>query len=403
MLIDSSSGHHHKVNNGPTLSNYNKVSMLNVSSNLNKMQINQKSFTQQDLNQMQAPLNSNHSVSSSISSHSSSSSSSTSSSSSSGNSSSSSTPSSLLCGSAHFNTNNTHNENEQEFNLKSDTKVIRINTKNFNLNRISAVKSINTSLNENKNANLTQLVSNHSGKIRVSSNGSIYSKQPNNNNIQQPSPQPRNPNICNYSKNTSNSNANINTIYSNNNCQSKTLKVTVKNLPSNVLNHQSSSMKNLKDISASNEIVNNQANTTSELNYNNLQMALKAATAALEKSKITASSVFTKNQVNSQSSVNISKNSAQTNDINNLPLSNKNTVSQSQSNIPNLFSLPNDLNRSNQIFVTSSTSINNLNNSTASKSGLISNNSLFQPYTKPTRDAQPLKLSQSSLATDLKS
>jgi hypothetical protein len=162
-------------------------------------------------------------------------------------------------------------------------------------------------------------------------------------------------------------------------------------------------MKNLKDISASNEIVNNQANTTSELNYNNLQMALKAATAALEKSKITASSVFTKNQVNSQSSVNISKNSAQTNDINNLPLSNKNTVSQSQSNIPNLFSLPNDLNRSNQIFVTSSTSINNLNNSTASKSGLISNNSLFQPYTKPTRDAQPLKLSQSSLATDLKS
>jgi hypothetical protein len=44
-------------------------------------------------------------------------------------------------------------------------------------------------------------------------------------------------------------------------------------------------------------------------------MALKAATQALEKSKIAASSVFTKNTINSHSSINIS-NQYETNNVN---------------------------------------------------------------------------------------
>ena len=411
MLIDSTPSHHHIISNG---SNFNKASVIGINSNLNKNQMNPKSFTQQDLTQLKVPLI-NHSVSSSISSHSSSSSTSSSSSSASpGNSSSSSTPSSLLGTSSSHNSRNNNFENDQNYILKPDTKVIRINTKNYNLNRISAVKNINNSLNENKNG--PQLISNHNGKIRVSSNGSIYSTKQSS-NIQQSSSQTRNQNVFNSIKDNSNTNATIENVFSNN-APNKALKVIVKTFSNNdndekqlrdlkFASNQSVSMRNLKEINSSNEVTNsNKLGTTCEINYNNLQMALKAATQALEKSKIAASSVFTKNPVNSQSSINISNqyesnSSSHNKEKTNLIINSKNNVSQSQSNIPGLLSLPNDLNKSNQLFVTSSNSINNLKNPTVSS--LISNNSLFQPYTKSLKDIQANTLSQSHLVGELKS
>jgi hypothetical protein len=409
MLIDSTPSHHHIINNGPNLSNFNKASVIGTNSNLNKIQMNPKSFTQQDLTQLKVPLI-NHSVTSSISSHSSSSSTSSSSSSSSpGNSSSSSTPSSLIGTSSSHNIRNTNFENDQNYILKPDTKVIRINTKNYNLNRISAVKNINNSLNENKNG--PQLITNHNGKIRVSSNGSIYSTNQSS-NIQQSLSQTRNQNIITSIKDNSNTNATIENVFSNN-VPNKALKVIVKTFSNNendekqlrdlkFASNQSVSMRNLKEINSSNEATNsNKLGTTCGVNYNNLQMALKAATQALEKSKIAASSVFSKNPVNSQSSINISNSSSHNNEKTNLIINNKNNVSQSQSNIPGLLSLPNDLNKSNQLFVTSSNSINNLKNPTLSC--LISNNSLFQPYTKSLKDIQANTLSQSHLVEELKS
>ena len=360
MLIDSPAAHHHIHSNGPS-TNFIKIATHTVNSSQCKPQMHHKQLAQ-DLSKQQMHLN-NHSASSSISSHSSSISP--------GNS-TSSTPSSLLSGSCHFNNARQHENDPDHAPSKSDGAKVNA-TSGHTFNRITAIKSINTSLNENKNTCLSQ-----SAKVRILSNGS------------------NNP-----------------THLSGANTQVKSLKVRVQNVPGEETQiikehaaqqtkpHQTGSIRNLSD-------ANHLAKMGSNVNYTNLQMALKAATAALEKSKIAASSVYSKSSINSQSNANIATqyetNFKRSAPLNILTPSGKNNLSQSQSSIPSLLSASKDLNRTSQSGFSSSTSTNNLNvastasiNSSNEAKPLASNQSLFQPYTKPSKDNAILKSSQPNL------
>ena len=401
MLIDSTpTSHHHIINNG-SLSNYNKISVLNINSNakasMHQQQQQHLKQASQDLSKLQstngnstsnAMLISNHSGSSSISSASSSSSSSSSSS-------NSSTPSSLLSGSLNYGINsiiNSNNDHDLDTSNKPDAKLITINTKNYNLNRITAVKNINNSINDkNINSSLTSSMHDNTTKVRITNNCATYVKAQQNNN--------RNSSIyTNYQNNALNQNKSKIIV---GNCASdeRQLKDSSKTSSTNTVKNIKEFTLPTSDAKANNLSTINKLSKNNEVNYTNLQLALKAATAALEKSKITASTVYSNNNLADSSNA-------------------KNNLSQSQSNLTNGLSLQKE-------FSKPSTSTNNLNstptrsqasvlanndtnsNMSTKSTSLISNQSLFQPYAKQLKNIQGLKpllhASSAKLILDLNS
>ena len=168
-------------------------------------------------------------------------------------------------------------------------------------------------------------------KVRITSSGANYAK---------PHPN-RNPNVySNYQQQQQNPQpvTNLLNVSQNNNKS----KIIVSNNSSDDKHANEINTPNVCSVSSS-SVTSHKLPKNNEVNYTNLQLALKAATAALEKSKITASTVYSKT---GESSAGGNSNS---------------NKSQSQCNLTNLLSAATPHAKSNHLLMTASTSTNSLN------------------------------------------